>query len=193
MILQNVCDLFDSYYIADKREELNNNYIASSTEIHTDGTFKKDIDSDGFIHISDLSDDASYLIFTDQNNNLFISIYKYIFDGKFKEIINILNKIRTNSGKKRKNDNECKPSFDPLKNLIDINTFTCTECDSSLVWKKPNNIADVIMATCKNCGTEYTFIPSKYYVMKSKKQVYKPDHNFRNVLKSKGEQNNGKN
>lgn len=179
MALQNICDLFDSYFIADKQDKLNIDYLASSTQIYSDGEFDQHVGSDENVHISNLNG-ASYIMFLDQNKNIFIAIYRYIYDGKYKEIVDQLNKLRKFTGINKHEKSE-KVSVENKNDIVDINTFKCPDCDSDMIWSKPYKDSDTIVSMCKKCNIEYALIPSKYYVIKAKKRLYKSNNNFRNI------------
>ena len=186
-MLQNICDLVDSYYIVDKAEKLNSTYLASSTQIYSDGDFNQHVGSDGNVHISNVIN-ANYIMFLDQNKNIYIAIYRYIYDSKFKEIIDNLINLRkiTGSPKHAKKLEESSnmqedTNTDSEKNIVNLNEFVCEKCNSDVVWNKPYKDSDTIIAFCKLCGMEYAFIPSKYYVLKAKKKIYKPNNSFVNI------------
>ena len=192
MTLQNICDLFDSYYIADKQDELLTNYTSSSSMIFTDGTYDDYVGSDGNIHISNLSTGSTYICFKDEYNKIFISIYKYIYDGKFKDIISALNKLRETTGIKRIGSDDLEDHFTPNK-LIDINTFKCPDCNSNMIWAKASKTSDTIVAYCNKCDMEYALVPSRYYIIKAKKKLYSDNSNSRNKIKELGGNKNGDN
>jgi len=175
MTLDNICTLFDSYYIAEKRSELNTKYIASSELIYSDGQFNHRINSDGYITIDNVKD-AEYIIFIDQNGDVFIAIYKYIYDLKFKDIITNVNKIRSSTGMRKHSivSHEDTPNkIIPSGNVIDVNNFKCSVCNNDLEFSKLKNAT--VLAVCKKCNVEYALVPSKYYILKAKKQIYESD------------------
>ena len=165
MKLQELCSLVDQYYIAEHKAELNKRYLAMSETIITDGTNTHYVDADGYVNIKDV--DAEYIIFFDSNSKLYLGIYKYIQDNKFKEILDGINTLRRHVG-----NAIIKPSTNvtQLENgLVDVNNMTCTECGSTDFSKfSVSASSNEIECTCKNCKTKFKLIPSKYYIIKSK-------------------------
>lgn len=205
--LQNVCNLFDSYFIAEKQNQLNKEYKAVSDNIITDGNYDHRINGDGYIVISNISETANYLIFIDQNGDLFLAVYKYTPSIKFKDITDAGIKIRKNTGIKKHSvladSTSLIPSFVKPSDitqsglLVDINTFKCPDCKKNMIFGKfPES--ETIIAYCKNCQMEYALVPSKYYVIKARKQLYNsPDERNPELLtdkkkNEKGSKNNEK-
>lgn len=171
MNLSNVCAISDTYYIAENKLELNQEYLSSSELIYTDGNYNSHINKDGYIKIFDVYD-ANYLVFIDESGNLFLAVYKFIADIKFKDIINAINDIREQTGMHKhdksanKKEDEVSESIDEL---VDINNMTCDVCGSEdfvepFKYDKDRNIT----CQCKGCNTIYKLSPSKYYAIKSK-------------------------
>lgn len=182
MTLSNLCSLADTYYIAEHKPELNQTYISSSEFIYSDGTFKHHINNDGYIEIGEIVD-ANYVTFIDQAGNLYLAIYKYIQEIKFKEIIDRINKIRDQTGMHKHstvivdNDSDAEPPAEKDKiltnsadgDLVNVNNMVCSICGSNkfvepFVYDADHNIT----CECENCRTVYYLIPSKYYIIKSK-------------------------
>ena len=179
MNLADICTIADSYYIAENKLELNQEYLSSSELIHSDGTFSHHINKDGYIVIYDIVD-ANYIVFIDQSGDLFLGIYRYIQDIKFKEIIDNMNVIRNQTGMHKHNasvevtdiepNRECDPVLkDAADDLVNINNMICTECGSKdfvepFAYDSDKNIT----CQCKTCSTIYKLSPSKYYAIKSK-------------------------
>ena len=173
MNLLNVCAIADIYYIAENKLELDQEYLSSSELIYSDGTFSHHINKDGYIKIFDIYD-ANYLVFIDQNGNLFLAVYKFIADNKFKDIINAMNSIREQTGmhKHDKSANEdTNISPETINELVDINNMVCSVCGSTEFYEPfvYNENKRDINCQCKSCNTIYELAPSKYYVIKSKK------------------------
>lgn len=214
MTLNNLCDLFDASYIADHKSELNNGYIASSELIYSDGKFTSHINAEGYIEITSVSTESNYLIFIDNNGDIFLSVYKYLAETKFKEIIDDLNILRSQTGMHKhtttstyeptimRNNNNNNPIDDDHKlaefsgtivtakdeieeapkyedpiltvegdaKLININNMECEECGSTEFvepfWLYKDGR---LKCKCSKCGTIYDLIPSKYYVISSKR------------------------
>lgn len=193
MTLANLCSMFDSYYIAAHRTELDHKYIASSELIYSDGIFKHHVDKDGYIVIKQVQD-ADYLIYIDQSGNICIWIYQNTLESKYKEIIDTCNKIRdltkmhrhstearvtenksiTVDHKDESEDDEIIKSS-PVE-VININTFRCTECESRKFDVKILN-SGAFKYKCKKCKTIFKLVPSKYYIISSKTIISNTDLN----------------
>jgi ribosomal protein L37AE/L43A len=195
MTLTNLCTLFDSYNIVDKQTQVSNTFYASSEFIHSDGLVHSHIEKHGYIEITNV-ENAYYIMFVDQNGDLFLNIYKYTPETMYKEIIDNMNKIRAATGIHRHVDtslsndvyNDDDTSDDDgngtaekedidlpasvRSKYVDLNTFTCPECKEKISYHKIKD-SDVVIGTCKKCNTEYTLVPSKYYVLRAKKIIYK--------------------
>lgn len=163
MKLQDICALVDQYYVAEYKAELNKTYIASSDTIITDGTNTSNIDEEGYINIKDV--DAEYIIFVDKHSKIYLGVYRYIKDNKFKEILDGINTLRSHIGSVL-----LKPTNGtPADGLININDMTCTECGLKDFSKFSVNSSTIeIECVCKNCKTKFKLVPSKYFVIKSK-------------------------
>lgn len=196
MILSNICALFDSYDVVEKSSQVYGPMYASSEHIFTDGNYHSHIDKNGYIEIYEISD-ANYIMFLDQTGAIYIKVYKYTPETTYKEIINNLNMLRKLTGIKSKVDEDPDDSTeddniqeddkedikipDSLRSkYVDINTFVCPECDGKMRYAKING-TDAILARCAKCSTEYTLMPSKYYVIRAKKITYKSQAGRRNV------------
>ena len=188
MTVTKLSEAADICYIAENRDELNQKYIATSEMIYSDGTNSHKINSDGYIEIDEVHN-ASYIVFLDITGNIFLGVYKYIAENKFKEIIDHINKIRdymskitiTDIKKDDKNNNDIEDNNDiiitnkstnsemmdkKLNTWIDINNFICAKClnqDDFDIVKNPD--ASMIF-TCNRCKVEYLLVPSKYYIIK---------------------------
>jgi len=181
MTLNNLCQLFDTYYVAQHKSELNRRYVVSSELLFSDGTYDHHIDKEGYISVNNV-ENANYFIYIDPTGNLCLWIYELTPETLFKEIINAMNKIRQQTGMHKhsveynKNKKDTIPeeldkmSDDLIKNapaeIININTFECTECNSNDFIKTRSG--NVIILNCKKCRTKFKLIPSKYYIIKSK-------------------------
>ena len=175
---------FDVFEIVDTSLDMDRDFLSVSEKMASDGNIESNINSKGYIHITSVKN-ATYLMFIDTEHNLYCCVYKYIPTTKFKEI------IRHSGELKRIIENDYEINKDHLEDgihveedLIDINNFTCTECDSeeTLNFARSNSNPDAIITRCTKCKTEYTFVPSKYYRLSSKKVIYfKSEKTSRNV------------
>lgn len=177
MKLENLCDLFDSHEIVDKKDALSKVYVASSSIIYSDGEFDQYVDKDGYVRITNITD-AMYIMFLDIEGDLFISIYKYIPETHYKEVIDRMNKIRNQMGMQRHNnihsdffvDLEKSSLLETDNTLVDVNNLKCGECGNNM-RKKFKKDKDIV-AICDTCNLKYLLIPSKYYVIKAKEILY---------------------
>ena len=97
MILTNVCQLADVYYIADHQIDLNQRYVSLSDRIYTDGKASHHVDKEGYIIIESLIN-ASYIVFIDKSGDVCLWVYKYIPDTMYKTIMDHLNLLRSQTG-----------------------------------------------------------------------------------------------
>lgn len=190
MTLLNLCSLADSYYIAELKGELNQDYFSSSDLIYSDGTFDHHINKDGYIKITNLQG-ANYILFMDQSGNIFLSIYKYTSEPKYKEIIDNMNHIRDQTGMYKHSEsifnNIAAPKINIPKDkvevpreedevlklandeLVNINNLSCSVCGSTnFVEPFELDHEGTIRCQCNQCRTIYELMPSKYYLVKSK-------------------------
>lgn len=185
MTLNSLCDLFDSYYIADPKGTINQRYRASSDMIYSDGIVHSHIDKDGYIDIKSV-ENADYIIFVDSTGKIFLSIYKFTDETKYKTIIDSLNKlkaqIRTHQDTDTKSDTKSKGSKKETRLNVKINTdggvynideFKCFECNSDPAFDTSIDDRSNVFMVCKTCGCKYTFVPSKYMALKTKETTYK--------------------
>ena len=197
MNLINLCAMADSYYIAEHKAEINQNYLSSSELIYTDGECEHHINRDGYIEISNITN-ANYIVFMDQAGNVFLSIYKYILDVKYKDVLDALNQLRAQTGMYKHNANYEVPKnnldvnpnkIEPLREddeilklgpdeLVNVNSMKCSICGSTdFIEPFKYDYNWNIKCQCKKCNTIYTLIPSKYYLVKSKKLFNKLEDN----------------
>jgi hypothetical protein len=188
MTLTNLCSLFDQYEIVDTEISLDREYYASSEIIYSDGHIESNINSEGYIHITKVID-ANYIMFLDQNEACFLCIYKYTPETKYKDVIDSMNKMKRLSAKISKEDDDIEQDIKSANNiimddLVDINEFTCTECKSKdkMKFTRSKKDSDILTCKCQHCSTEYSFAPSKYYRLASKKVVFfKSDKSSRQI------------
>lgn len=179
MTVQEVCTYFDLSQIVDAQIEIDRDYYSAMGEssIYTDGEIKSHVTNEGYIHITSVQN-ATYIIFADREYHTCLCVYKYIPDITCKYIIENLHrlqyKINTTMVDNNIGNNDTNIDSHINDDVIDINTFTCTECDSDekMVFKRSGSNCDILEAKCKTCKTEYTFTPSKYYKMASKRVIY---------------------
>jgi hypothetical protein len=161
--------------VVDKKSNFNNTYIASSNIIYSDGKFSTAIDSNGYIKINNISEDTNYLIFIDQDGDIFLVIYKYIPETKFKDIIDKLNIVRGQTGMKKHTVAPNKQLIDTILSnnidLVDVNNLLCESCSEIMTIEKRYSNGDLI-AVCKKCNIKYALKPSKYYVLAAKTKIY---------------------
>ena len=172
MTLENLCSLFDQCDIVDKQIDLSHDYYSISENIYTDGKLSHNINREAYIHITDLKD-ATYIAFIDKSHNVYLCIYRYTQETKYKEILDKFNVLKSIARGESKQSRNNKPNAIISSDIIDINAFKCTECDSDddLVYKRSSSNPDILMTKCEKCKTEYTFTPSKYYKLASKRVI----------------------
>lgn len=178
-----LCESFDHCFIAEKQIDMNRKFISSSDDIFTDASnYDHKIDNEGYIVISNI-DGANYVVFLDKYKELYLAIYQYTPKSEYQDIINAGNRMREKHmiGKKQdkkepektsetKKVNESHDKEIDYSKLVDINKFTrCLSCNTELTRVKDNNS---FVYTCNKCKLEYTLVPSRYYVIKSRKQFY---------------------
>lgn len=190
MTLENLCSLFDQYDIVDEKIDLSRDYYSFSENIYTDGKETHNINREGYIHIRDVQD-ATYIAFVDRLHNVYLCIYRYIQETKYKEIIDKYNILKSTV----RNDSKSKSKSTVLaEDIIDINDFKCTECDSDeeLIFKRSLTNPDILTTKCKKCKTEYTFTPSKYYKLASKRLIHSKSNTSRLINIQEGDDTNEK-
>jgi uncharacterized protein YbaR (Trm112 family) len=191
--IDDVCSKFDSYFVAEKQNQIDKRYRASSDIIFSDGKFDHHINSEGYIVIENVRD-ANYLIFTDQTGDVRLIIYQNTPSFKFKDIIDRCNQIRETTGEIKSEDKNDNSDIKISERLIDINTFVCPTCNGKMTLIKPKSTSETIVAYCKKCNIEYVLVPSKYYVIKAQKQFYNSTNErhtmVENIISKKGSNKN---
>lgn len=211
MRLRNLCKMFDVASIVEKQSQVSGKFTASSENIYSDGHVHQRINSEGYIEITKIDGNPNYVIFLDRNGEIFIQIYKYTPDTLYKRIIDDLNKLcdelgvyhehvdisqitanidpKTNQNQVHHQTQHDGPSLtlpDSLKSrVIDINTFKCPDCNIGISYRKIPN-SDAIIGFCSKCFVEYTLMPSRFYVIKSKKVNYPAIKESRNFTIEEG-------
>lgn len=182
MELADICAMVDTYYIAENKLELDQSALSFSEHIYSDGTYDQTITKEGYVKIFNIKN-ANYLIFIDSKNQLYLSIYKYISNTKFKEITDEIEELREllNTNDESSSDKSSDTIPNKLDGLIDINNMVCTECGSNDIKEFYHHENHLIRCMCNNCGTEYVLEPSKYYIIKSKKVINKSNQNTVNI------------
>lgn len=181
MTLDNLCSLFDEYEVVDTQIQIDSEYYSSSEVIYSDGEIISGINGEGYIHIKEVHN-ANYIMFVTIGKKLYICLYKYIPEVKYKEIIGKLNILKKSIGEIAENCEHIEKEMEEDRNrdknefddLININEFKCQECDSNekMIFSRSKTNPDALETKCNKCKTEYTFVPSKYYRMSSKKIIY---------------------
>lgn len=178
MTLTELCALFDKHDIVETQAQIDKEYYATLENIYTDGKYKTNITRDAYVHITSVHD-ATYLIFVDLENNIYLRIYRYTPDTNYKLIKQKLQFLKKTINRINKSDSQDVVENDIINeyvddDVIDINTFTCTECESKdkLVFRRSKTNPEALKTTCATCRTEYVFVPSKYYKLSSKRTIY---------------------
>lgn len=178
MTLNNLSRLFDQCEIVDTQMQIDKDYFATVNNIYSDGEFKTNITREGFIHINSVKN-ASYIIYVDRKYNICACIYKYALETIYKEIIDRLNALRDVVDKIKNNSNNYDEVIESVNthiddDVIDINSFICTECEckDKMEFHRSKTNPEALITVCNLCKTEYTFVPSKYYKLSSKKNIY---------------------
>ena len=174
MTLENLCQLFESAYIAHNKAEINKKYITSSTLMFSDGKIHTSVNNEGYIIIERIDDEPNYVMFIDQHGDTFLAIYQYISNrtDDDDELSNFAGKINKRNNINREptaeNDEILRKENDPK--LININNLVCDECESNEFIEPFWRYADGrVKCKCAKCGTIYDLIPSKYYIVSSKR------------------------
>lgn len=89
----------DTYYIAATRAKISESeYLSQSELIYSDADFKHHIRSDGYIKITNINLKVNYIVFLDSNGNIFLAIYKFIPEEKYKEVCDAICSLRKQLG-----------------------------------------------------------------------------------------------
>lgn len=172
MTLTDLCSNFDQYEIVEHQMQIDRSFYSISDIIYTDGELEKNINKTGYIHIRSVKN-ANYLMFIDMQHKLYLCIYQYIPKTKYKAILRGMHSLREvltdHTSTAQVNINHHIED-----DVIDINLFKCTECNSEnkLVFTRSKTNPEALETICKDCRTEYVFVPSKYYKLSSKKVIY---------------------
>jgi hypothetical protein len=174
MTINELCTHFDKHEIVNTQLEIDRDYYAVMDAIYSDGEIKSHITREGYIHITSVHD-ASYIIFVDRDYEICLCVYKYIPDIMCKYIMENLHAVQCVMNKS--NDDpvcDAETSVNIYDGVIDINTFTCTECNSEdkMIFTRSKTNTEALESRCPHCKTEYTFVPSKYYKLSSKRVIY---------------------
>ena len=188
MTLVDLCNFFDRSEIVDTQMDIDRDYYVSVDTIFTDGEYKTTIGTDGYLQITSVHD-ATYLMFVDIEHKIYLCIYKYIPESKYKHILQRLqllkiaiNKLNGTNNDEDDIDNVIEDLIDD--DVIDINNFACTECDNNhnFKFKRLKTNPEIICTKCNICYTEYTLTPSKYYKIASKKTInFKSEKSSRSI------------
>ena len=162
--INDVCELFDLYEIVDAQMQIDRDYYASTDAIYTDGKYEYNVTRDAYIHITSVKN-ATFIMFLNMENEIYLCIYKYIPEEMFKIIKQKLQFLKNKiseidyttariSGNNESNDNNIIDDFID-DSVIDINSFTCTECGSKekLIFIRSKNNPEVLITKCNTCKT----------------------------------------
>ena len=181
MELADICAMVDAYYIAENKLELDQSALSSTEHIYSDGTYDQTITKEGYVKIFNIKN-ANYLIFIDSKHQLYLSVYKYIFNTKFKKINDDIEELKELLNKDELlSDKSSNTNPNILDGLVDINNMICEECGSNDIKEFYHYEDNLIKCVCNNCGTEYILEPSKYYIIKSKKVINTSNQNTINI------------
>lgn len=178
--LEQLCGLFDKYEIVDTQMKIDREYYSSSDVIHTDGDIKTSVNYDGYITIESVVN-ATYLMFMDLEQKIYLCVYKYVPKTQYKHIKQELQILKNKIGV----DDNIVSDININDDVVDINTFRCVECDfnDKLIFKRSKSNPEALECKCKMCKTEYTFVPSKYYKLSSKRVIYfKSEESSRQIV-----------
>lgn len=183
MELINLCQLCDQYEIVDTKPQLDRDYYSHSNSIYSDGRVISHINSEGYIHITNV-EDADYIMFAGINHAIYLGIYKYTPEVKYKEILDRLNRLKNMTAEMlEENINNNVKTVTQNTDLVDINNFACDQCgyiDKLQFTRSPTN-PDALICKCNQCKSEYTLVPSRYYRISSKKIVYFKSEDSRDI------------
>lgn len=178
MTLEKLCSKFDRAEVVNTQMQLDRVYYASTDTIYSDGNIKTSIRDDGYIRIDSVQD-ANFVIFVDLENKIYLCIYNYTPENKYKLILQKLRLLKNIINELNGTDLSENMVTETINNhidndVIDINIFTCTECGSEekLEYNRSKTNPEALEAKCTKCQTEYTFVPSKYYKLSSKRIIY---------------------
>lgn len=196
MTVNEVCEYFDLSEIVNTQMDIDRDYYSAIGKVYTDGIVKSHITREGYIHITSVKD-ATYFIFLNREYQTCLCVYKYIPDITCKYIIENLHLLKS----KINEVNEISEDTTELDNytdklidddVIDLNTFTCTECESEnkMIFIRSKTNPDALETKCTTCKTEYIFVPSKYYKLASKRIIYfKSENSSRQIEISEYKEN----
>ena len=170
--LEDVCGLFDSFYIANTQTQMNKHYIAISSVIFSDGGYHKDAHKDGYIHITDI-DDASYIIFINTNKELYLAVYKYASESTLADIEIRAKEIRTKMSELFGGDS-----------TINIRDRKCPFCNNALQLCG-NVIGGVLVYStrCNHCNKGFTLEPAANYLITTVTNYGKKGSNSKHEVK----------
>lgn len=159
--LQEVCDLFDSYYIANSMIQMDKRYVAVSGLVHSDGSYTKEAHRDGFVYIENVKD-ANYIVYIDKNKELSLAVYRYTSESKLADIELICKEIRNNMHELIWDDEDGDGV--PDNNTINVEDPRCPFCNSPIVVCN-NSMGDKMLyvAKCNDCNKGYVLEPDDNY------------------------------
>lgn len=162
MTLDNVCDLFDDFIVYDKQSQLDDEYYASSSNIHSDGKFHKEVNKNGYLHIKSVEGAtpdtmANYIMFLNQTGKIFLAIYKYCPEPLYKEIINNVNNLRKQLGMNRRKSETIAIPVNSNTNFSDVPGSELKTIESPAVTSGSvqadlsARLIDINTFRCENC------------------------------------------
>lgn len=186
--IMDLCALFDRYEIAETQSYIDREYYTVKETIFTDGEYDSHVTRDAYIKITSVRN-ANYLIFIDIEHKIYLCAYKYMPKTKYKFIKQKLQILKSMIAEEVEIDihHHHYPNTDIIDekdinkhnvfiddNVVNINEFICTECGSGekMSFSRSKTNPDALITKCNVCKTEYTFVPSKYYKLSSKKTIY---------------------
>ena len=180
--LEDVCGLFDSFYIANTLTQMNKHYIAISSVIFSDGGYHKDAHKDGYIHITDI-DGASYIIFINTNKELYLAVYKYASESTLADIEIKAKEIRTKMSELFGGDDSNHDGI-PDDSPINIRDPKCPFCNNALQLCG-NVIGGVLVYStrCNHCNKGFTLEPAEKYLITTVTNYGKKGSNSKHEVK----------
>lgn len=213
MDLAEVVKIPDVYFIAETPQELCQEYIAASDLIFCNVSYKFKPWRNGYLKIYDIEPTVNYLIFYNSNNQIQLSIYRYIPETYYVDIVShlsyfqkqfpnsfpirdgyvasVVNNEETVATSKvprlevYNNHNSILKEYgiELKNNLVDITDFTCPVCNAKETIQRINQGWEIIMV-CPHCDIRFRLHPSKYYVLHSR-EILEPLSEFNYIPQNK--------
>lgn len=160
--LEEVCSLFDGYYIANSTLQMNKKYIALSSIIYSDGSYTKDAHRDGYVHIENIRD-ASYIIFINANEEIYLAVYKYIPESKLADVEVKFKELRSLLPSIADANNDGLPD----NNTINMEDPRCPFCNEPIVVCNSSMDKMLHISKCNICKKGYTLEPDENFKITS--------------------------